>query len=96
MKIETKRIFTGNAIIVAAIILFSIIGSSGHNGDLTAFIGLGFLFLAVLNIFVGVIFLLSGMNGRQNIKNYGAAMLAVAGISMLCSLTFCSMTFANL
>jgi len=97
MKKQLKIIAAANAIVLAAVLLISFIGSAGHQGDLTAFIGLGFLFIAAINLIVGAILLFVGLINTQkiSIRHYGASMLLVAGIALLCSLTFCSMAFTR-
>lgn len=97
MKNELKKIAIANVIVLVVVLLLSFAFSEGREGDLTAFIGLGFLFIAAANIIVGALLILIGLLSSKTItRNYGAAMLLVAAISLLSSLTFCSMTFARL
>lgn len=97
MKDQIKKTAIVNAILLGVVLLISFLSWNGHQGDLTAFIGLGCLFIAAINIFVGLILIFAGFMGDNIVtRRYGAAMLLVAGVSLLCSLTFCSMAFANL
>ncbi|WP_123985294.1 hypothetical protein [Taibaiella soli] len=86
-----KRTFIVNAALAGIILLFSLFSSNGGRNDITIAMGIGLLLLALLNIFAGVVTLLAAIaDSKGPAKHYGSAMLMVAGILLLCSLTFCS------
>lgn len=91
MKKEIKYTAFANAGILI-VILVCAIASGARDKDIGIIMGLGFLCLAIVNIAIGLFLMLLGLGGNKANTRYGTSMLLVAGISLLCSLTFCSMS----
>lgn len=87
MKKQFQHIALANLAIVIIIALCMIAGEG--TGDFFLSMGIILLLLGIINIIVGLIVSIIAM-GYVRFKWYGAAMLLFAGISLLCSFTFCT------
>lgn len=95
MKNELKKTVLVNIPLLLMVLLISFFFSDGSR-DLMGFLGTGFLFVALVNLIIGVIVLLVGIIDANAItRNYAASMLVVASVSLLCSLSFCSVLLSH-
>ncbi|PZF73057.1 hypothetical protein [Taibaiella soli] len=97
MKKELKRIAAYDAVVFSLALILALILHIGSGKELMAFLGLGFLLVAFVNTSIGIIFLLvSFINKNIAVRRYGACMLLLAGIALLCGFSFCSVAHIRL